>query len=454
MTRCIEASSPPAGLTVHLVEGHAVDLHIAGVTAGTLHWADGRRVEVAPSLPGTASGDGLSWSLDGDLTAQLRAAGVAYVQLVADDRVLMAGDVAWYSGWSGSCQPYQRAVYVTGPPGEPGVGIDTITAVDGTATITLTDGSIRPIDLPPGHTPGVGLDGDQLTVDGVPVGDSLRGPSGHTPEVIVDGDVITIDGQATDPLTGPPVATRWEGTALVVDDQPPVDLKGTKGDPGPVSSLTIGTVTTGTAAASITGTAPDQALNLVLPPGTPGAPGAPGAVATSSTYLIVSPGRPDTPSTTGGTITGSEPVGAEYRSTDGAGVGAWVWMKRPSGWVVTDGDTGWRDLASTMTVTSGKVILRRIGFEVIYRFVDAVIPSGFLAETTGFVYPRYGSTRPYPEIILVTQAFNVSSSIWIGQVNRYSGNRIQWAGNTNPVGGDWRFHTNDPWPTTLPGTPS
>ena len=45
-------------------------------------------------------------------------------------------------------------------------------------------------------------------------------------------------------------------------------------------------------------------------------------------FPIVGPGRPDVPSTTEGRITGTEPVGTEYRSTDGAGVGAWVWQKR------------------------------------------------------------------------------------------------------------------------------
>uniref|UniRef100_UPI001C12F6AF hypothetical protein n=1 Tax=Actinomyces faecalis TaxID=2722820 RepID=UPI001C12F6AF len=40
------------------------------------------------------------------------------------------------------------------------------------------------------------------------------------------------------------------------------------------------------------------------------------------------------------------PVGSTYVSTDGAGVGAWVWRRRPTGWVVVDGDTGWLDLSA------------------------------------------------------------------------------------------------------------
>src|SRR5690606_29280894 len=60
----------------------------------------------------------------------------------------------------------------------------------------------------------------------------------------------------------------------------------------------------------------------------------------------VGPGRPDAPTTTGMTSAAlaALPVGCEYRSTDGASVGAWVWRKRPTGWVVTEGDTGWHPL--------------------------------------------------------------------------------------------------------------
>jgi len=50
-----------------------------------------------------------------------------------------------------------------------------------------------------------------------------------------------------------------------------VNLAGPAGAAGPANSLTIGTVTTGSpAAATITGTAPNQTLNLTIPPGPPG----------------------------------------------------------------------------------------------------------------------------------------------------------------------------------------
>ena len=57
----------------------------------------------------------------------------------------------------------------------------------------------------------------------------------------------------------------------------PKGEKGAKGDTGPANTLAIGTVTKGTeAAATITGSAPNQTLNLVLPKGDTGDKGATG----------------------------------------------------------------------------------------------------------------------------------------------------------------------------------
>ena len=93
--------------------------------------------------------------------------------------------------------------------------------------------------------------------------------------------------------------------------------------------------------------------------GDKGDPGAPGALANASSYILVGPGRPDRPATTNGVIKGSEPVGAEYRSTDGAGSGLFDWMKRPTGWVNTGGGSGSgiEEVSGTVTLdTSGAPI--------------------------------------------------------------------------------------------------
>lgn len=42
---------------------------------------------------------------------------------------------------------------------------------------------------------------------------------------------------------------------------------------------------------------------------------------------LIGPGRPDDPSTTNGVIKGTETDGMMYQSTDGAGVGAFLWQR-------------------------------------------------------------------------------------------------------------------------------
>lgn len=123
------------------------------------------------------------------------------------------------------------------------------------------------------------------------------------PEVVPPGSVVVVD--ETTAQRAEAAAARAE--AVVADIESEVravvlaspELKGEKGDKG------------------------DK-----------GDPGAPGALANASSYILVGPGRPDRPATTNGVITGKEPVGAEYRSTDGAGEDLFDWRKRPTGWEI------------------------------------------------------------------------------------------------------------------------
>ena len=122
------------------------------------------------------------------------------------------------------------------------------------------------------------------------------------------------------------------------------------------------------------------------------------ATLTAATWALTGPGRPDQPATTGGIITGSEPVGTAYISTDGAGVGAWTWRKRPSGWTVTDGDTGWRDLSGLLVNGwTGTLIVRRVGSRVELQAPHSTI--GRLdgsAATSSVVTPYPAGFRPAP----------------------------------------------------------
>ncbi|WP_410780996.1 hypothetical protein [Leifsonia sp. SIMBA_070] len=86
----------------------------------------------------------------------------------------------------------------------------------------------------------------------------------------------------TDLTRAAPIATST-GTAIV------------QGPAGPVTDLTIGTVTTGTPAASITGSAPTKRLNLVLPDS------GGGAVSLVDAHLTGTPTAPTPPTTNNNT---------------------------------------------------------------------------------------------------------------------------------------------------------
>ena len=82
----------------------------------------------------------------------------------------------------------------------------------------------------------------------------------------------------------------------------------------------------------------------------------------SDSIIITGVGRPDKPGTTNGKITGNEPNGTFYSSTNGAGVGAYLWQKQNNKWVVISGDTGSRSMSrDSVNVKEGNVYLRRVG---------------------------------------------------------------------------------------------
>lgn len=81
----------------------------------------------------------------------------------------------------------------------------------------------------------------------------------------------------------------------------------------------------------------------------------------SDSTIITGNGRPDKPDTTSGKITGNEPNGTFYSSTNGAGVGAYLWQKQNNKWVVISADTGERRMSKTsVNIKEGDIYLRRV----------------------------------------------------------------------------------------------
>ena len=104
----------------------------------------------------------------------------------------------------------------------------------------------------------------------------------------------------------------------------------------------------------------------------------------SSSVLIQGNGRPDKPETTGGKITGREPNGTIYNSTNGSGVGAYLWQKQNGKWVVISADTGVRRVTQgAVNIKSGYVSLRR---------VNNTVECAFTGGSWGAIY-FYGSAN-------------------------------------------------------------
>lgn len=86
-----------------------------------------------------------------------------------------------------------------------------------------------------------------------------------------------------------------------------------------------------------------------------------GGSQSSDSMIITGNGRPDKPETTDGKITGREPNGTFYNSTNGAGVGAYLWQKQNNKWNVISADTGERWMTSTsVNIKEGRISLRRV----------------------------------------------------------------------------------------------
>ena len=383
--------------------------------------ATGATVDLATAIPVDAS-PGVVKIVDDTIAVRAEAAAGRAEQAAADVEANIDQIVADYLA---------TAPDLRGEPGPDGRGIASISDpdADSRVTIVFTDGStatVQAIRGADGHTPAITWEGTSIVVDGAP-GPDLKGEPGAdstvpgpAPNVSWDGDRLVVEGVAGPSLTGPggPAPTvAWSGDRLVVG-----------GVQGP----------------SLTGPASTV-------------PGPPGAVPTSTDYVVVGPGRPDVPAGTGYTSAqlAALPVGAEYRSADGANVGAWVWSKRPSGWVVTDGDTGIRTLVGGSDAGPwkiDKIQVWRSGSEVHFYFeggsaIDS--PAGTIGAQPPIwdVPPGWRSSTPG----IVDTVYSDLNAVGTATIYNSASIKGQW------TAGPWRrlnmsWHTNDPWPATLPGS--
>lgn len=183
--------------------------------------------------------------------------------------------------------------------------------------------------------------------------------------------------------------------------------------------------------------------------------------------IIVGTGRPDISSSLSSinqSKTSSALTGATFISTDGAGVGAWTWIKKDNTWQITYGDTGTRAITPNRSfVTSGYVYIQRTTHNVVTSFgggaYDSIslntitrrsvvlasegIPVGFRTKSAGIGF-------------VTDDGVGFIASVYMTPTS--DGNAIQFRGDKSTATSYARPSTLittpfESWPTTLPGTP-
>ena len=167
------------------------------------------------------------------------------------------------------------------------------------------------------------------------------------------------------------------------------------------------------------------------------------------------------------------PVGTEYLDTAGT-CGAWRWLKVSgagnTGWAVTYGDTGWRQMKADWNVSprsSGdgfveRLLIRRVGNRITLacyldsystfggggknHSVAAFLPVGFRNTSSLGVWPGENRFR-----------LTSSQTTWVDPIleTGTAGNlRIITPSPAHEAYSEIAWVTDNQWPTTLPGTPA
>jgi hypothetical protein len=212
----------------------------------------------------------------------------------AEVTVTQVGGDRGPTGATGPANSLTIGTVTTGAPGSTAVAVITGTAPNQVISFTIPRGD-------------VGQQGAQGTVGSV----GETGPSGP-PNSLTIGSVVTLaaGSSAVATITGTS-PNQVLSLSIPRGDTGVGGPSGATGPAGPANSISIGTVTTGvTASATITGTAPSQVLNLVLPKGDKGdtgAQGLTGSVGPVGPANTLSIGTVITGVTASATITGTAP---------------------------------------------------------------------------------------------------------------------------------------------------
>jgi len=204
----------------------------------------------------------------------------------------------------------------TGPANSLTIGTVTTGAAGSTAVVAITGtapSQVISFTIPRGDAGQQGAQGP-AGATGASGSVGATGPAGP-PNSLTIGSVVTL-------AAGSSVVATITGTSpnqilslsIPRGEAGANGSAGATGATGPANSLTIGTVTTGvTASATITGTAPNQTLSLVLPKGDKGDTGAAGATGSAGATGPAGPanslsiGTVTTGVTASATITGTAP---------------------------------------------------------------------------------------------------------------------------------------------------
>jgi len=172
------------------------------------------------------------------------------------------------SGATGPANSLTIGTVTTGAPGSTAVAVITGTAPNQVISFTIPRGDAGQ----QGAQGPAGASGASGSV-------GATGPAGP-PNSLTIGSVVTLaaGSSAVATITGTS-PNQILSLSIPRGDAGASGSAGAAGPAGPANSLTIGTVTTGaTASATITGTAPNQTLSLVLPRGEKGDTGPSGGV--------------------------------------------------------------------------------------------------------------------------------------------------------------------------------